>query len=454
MSTATLACQSKGGSALHMDQYGGGRLPFLCVGGEGVHQHMVSSSEGRTIDVIDASGGYASACLGANHPIIRERLPEALKQGYSTDEVEHDTRDRMLEYLFGAEGLWIKQFPYPEYHVAGRNSGSEGVELALRLAVETRFDYRNQRIHKQHRDRHVVLAYEGAWHGWTSGLIPLLNRRHYRVGLISNSSGTYEGVTVMHIPFGSPERLQDCFEAHGRQILAVVLEPIQGDAGILSPPAGYLRQVRELCDEYESLLIADEVLTFSKTGQYFAMSDGGVPVQTDISVIGKSLGMGVVSTSLVVARTGLKVRPSGAVSTSDLRPFTCEIIRGGIEFLEKADLVSRAAERGRKLREVLENQLVSAYPSVYSEVRGQGFMNGVELSEAAAPHVRALRLDLLHAGVYIEVMAGAGKRTGGQRYVFPTLRVAPPLVISDSDLRSLVECMIAGTHNFLSRHLW
>lgn len=86
------------------------------------------------------------------------------------------------------------------------------------------------------------------------------------------------------------------------------MEPIQGDAGIIIPPEGYLRHLSGLCQSNETLLVADEVLTFAKTGKYFAMNDKEGHIPTDITVIGKSLGMGVLSTSMVIARKDLTIR--------------------------------------------------------------------------------------------------------------------------------------------------
>jgi ornithine--oxo-acid transaminase len=354
----------------------------------------------------------------------------------------------MLNDLFGPQGLWSDHFPFGEYHVAGRNSGSEGVELALRLAAEVRFDYRQQCRTHRHADKDTIVAFEGAWHGWTAGLIPLLNRKHYRVGLGESTTATY-GLRVKHLPFGHPELLEQFFRDHGKNVLAVLVEPIQGDAGILLPPGGFLRRLRELSDLYDALLVADEVLTFAKTGRYFAMADANGPVPTDITIIGKSLGMGCLSTSMVIARRCLQVRPSGAVCTSDLRPPVCELIRLGTELLEREGLVRRTAERGDYLRRLLKTRLLDRFPSVFSEVRGQGFLNGIELTEVAARAARNLRIHLLEAGAYVELMAGAGRRGGGLRFQFPTLRIAPPLVISDDELDELVNRLEWGTRTFV-----
>ncbi|MBN1203852.1 MAG: aminotransferase class III-fold pyridoxal phosphate-dependent enzyme [Myxococcaceae bacterium] len=440
------------GVGLQMDHYGGGRLPFACVEARGLVQKMTAlegPEAGRVFEVIDVSGGYASACLGAGHPYIQKALYEALERcGYVTDEVGSLERSRMLEELFGPHGLWADRFPGSAYHVSGRNSGSEGMELALRLALEHGFDRRRMAPRAGREGRRTVLAFEGAWHGWTGGVVSLLNRRHYRVGLPEYPSDGANSLRVVFLPFGEPELIERFFTEQGSQLAAVIVEPIQGDAGILVPPRGYLRRLATLCGEHEALLIADEVLTFAKSGRFFAMTDEEGPIPTDITVIGKSLGMGVQSTSMVIARRELSVRPSGAVSTSDLRPLTCAITRAGLGYIVREGLLERSAALGEELRDRLRREVVEAFPKLFQEVRGLGYMNGVELSEQAAEGLPKLRRHLLEAGVYVEFMAGAGRRSHGLRYSYPAMRIAPPLIADHADLREVVERIRRGAQAF------
>lgn len=438
-------------AALHMDQYGGGRLPYVCLGANGVELQMWDLARSREVTVVDASGGYGTACLGANHPSLENMLKTGLQQGYVTDELYSSAREQMLSYLFGLEGLWADHFPFGRYHVSGRNSGSEGVELAIRLAAEARFNYRKIEKSSRYGEKDIVLAFEGAWHGWTSGLVPLLNRRHFRLGLVEDSLGPF-GLNMQHIPFGNVDRLQSFFRANGRRILAILVEPIQGDAGIISPPRGYLSQLRQLADEHDAILIADEVLTFAKTGRYFAMVEDQVPIRTDITVIGKSLGFGIVSVSFVIARSDLRARTAGAICTSDLRPFTCSLVSKGMEYLQTNGLIASSSSRGKALKEKLEIDLIRRFPTVFREVRGCGFLIGLELTGMAAPLVEELRRELIESGVYVEVMAGAGRRTDQSRYIYPTLRIAPPLAISNKNLDTMARSLVIGTKKFVERY--
>ncbi|MFC4465247.1 aminotransferase class III-fold pyridoxal phosphate-dependent enzyme [Streptomyces xiangluensis] len=440
------------GRELHMHHYGATSLPFACVGASGLVQKFVElegQDAGRTFDVLDASGGYGSACLGAGSAVVGQALQRAVTEvGYSTDEVVSGERAALLVRLFGDGGLWTHAFPTGQYHVSGRNSGSEGMELAIRLALESRFDRRRLRPASGREGRDRILAFEGAWHGWTSGLVPLLNRRHYRIGLPEFvETGPY-GVQVDHIPFGDLDAARRYFAENGSRLLAVIVEPIQGDAGIQVPPDGYLRQLADTARESGALVVADEVLTFAKTGQFFAMADTAGPVPTDITVIGKSLGMGALSTAMVIARKGLTSRASGTISTSDLRPLTCAVIRDGLEHIVAGGLLEQSAVIGGVLRERLEAELVQAFPDVYREVRGRALMQGIELTESAAAHLPVLREHIIRSGVYVEFMAGAGRRSCGLRYVYPTMRIAPPLVTEHSHVEQIVGSLAEGTRRF------
>jgi acetylornithine/N-succinyldiaminopimelate aminotransferase len=437
---------------VQFDHYGADPLPFGCTGASGIIQHFVEltgSEAGRSFDVLDASGGYGSACLGAGSEVIAEALAAAVRDvGYVTDEIASSERSLLLERLFGAGGLFADRFPATDYRVSGRNSGSEGMELALRLVLESRFDRRRLRAVPGAEQRDIVLAFEGAWHGWSGGLLPLINRRHYRIGLPTIAPKTDAeqfGFRTEHIPFGDLDAAREWFERNGDRALAVVVEPVQGDAGILVPEQGYLRELAALAKRSGALLVADEVLTFAKTGRFFAMTDDEGPIPTDITVIGKSLGMGALSTSMVIARRELGVRPTGAVATSDLRPLTCAVIRAGLEHIVAEGLVERSADVGAQLGRLLRDGVVAEFPDLYREARGVGLIHGIELTEHAAARIGELRTCMIRAGVYAEFMSGAGRRSRGLRYVYPTMRVAPPLVVSTEDVETIVARLAAGS---------
>jgi acetylornithine/N-succinyldiaminopimelate aminotransferase len=429
------------GGRIHMDHYGGNRLPFALLSAHGIEQQFVRLNDTRNpenLTVLDGSGGYASACLGAGHPVILQALASQQPHvGYATDELGSLERARFLCAYFGADGIWADRFPASRYHVSGRSSGSEGMELAIRLVLENNWDYGKLAPRKGQENRRKILAFEGAWHGWTPGVQSLLNRRHYRLGL---PDALLEGQQAIHthfLPFGEKDLLNEFFTCHGDRLAAVFVEPIQGDAGILLPPPGYLRKLAQLCHRHGALLIADEVLTFAKTGQFFAMNDDDGIIPTDITVVGKGLGLGVTPVSLVIARRELTIRPTGAVSTCDLRPLACSLMHAGMNYVIQEGLLEHARILGADLREQLQ-EVVSEFPHLFTEVRGQGFLNGIELTERSANQLSRLRKLLIENGVYTEFMAGAGRRSHGLRYVFPALRLTPPLIANSADLGQIV----------------
>lgn len=437
---------------IHIDHYGGNRLPYVCVSASGLYQQFVrleGSDAGSELRVIDASGGYASACLGAGHPEIVKAVVSSLQtDGYVTDEIASKVRSELLLSLFEEGGHWHDRFPASKYHVSGRSSGSEGIELALRLALESRWDAGRMCWHNERRQRRTIVAFEGAWHGWTSACVSLLNRPYFRRGLVNSADADPDGVQIAFLPFGETAIIEDFFKANQDSVLAVLVEPIQGDAGIVVPPLGYLRRLAELCRIHETLLIADEVLTFAKSGDFFALQDD-VPISPDITVIGKSLGFGVAPISMVIARRDLTIRPIGGVATSDLRPFVCGIMKAGIEYLVKQRLLERSRALGAFLAEQL-SALVQAFPKVFTHARGRGFLHGLVLTKAATPFARDLRLSILEHGALIELMSGAGIRSHGLPFSYPAIRVAPPLIADEDDLRVIIKSMWAGVQGFVN----
>ena len=292
-SSASQSCidLAKRALSIHLDHYGDKRLPYISISATGLHQQFVRLGGPDAVSplhVLDASGGYASACLGAGHPAICKAVIDSLQNdGYVTDEIASLVRSELLTSLFDEGGLWYDRFPASKYRVSGRSSGSEGIELALRLALESHWDHRRMSWYNDRRQRRIILAFEGAWHGWTTGAVSLLNRKYFRRGIVDGPSGDVDTVQFMFLPFGEATILEEFFKDNKDKVLAVLVEPIQGDAGIVFPPQGFLRRLADLCRAHETLLITDEVLTFAKTGQFFALNDDG-SVDSDITVVGKA----------------------------------------------------------------------------------------------------------------------------------------------------------------------
>ncbi len=222
------------------------------------------------------------------------------------------------------------------------------------------------------------------------------------------------------VPYGDAEALADAVDD---TTVAVLLEPIQGEAGVVIPPAGYLRAVRELCDERRVLFVADEIQAgLGRTGTTFATEAGGVEpdgVPPDVLVLGKALGGGIVPVSAVVSRHDvLEVLGSGTHgSTFGGNPLACAVGRAVVALLETGEYQERARTLGARLRTGLE----ALRHRGISDVRVIGLWAGVDIDPALGTG-RAVCDELAARGVLVKDTHGS------------TIRLAPPLVISEADL--------------------
>ena len=124
-------------------------------------------------------------------------------------------------------------------------------------------------------------------------------------------------------------------------------------------------------------------------------------------------------------------------------------MRSGIQYLAEQGLIERTGPLGEELRARLRRDVVEAFPELFQEVRGLGYMNGIELTERAAGGLSKLRTRLLESGIFVEFMAGAGRRSQGLRYLFPAMRIAPPLIAGEEDLKEIVARIQQGTRRFM-----
>ncbi len=278
------------------------------------------------------------------------------------------------------------------------NSGAEANEGAIKLARLT-------------TGRPGIIAMQGAFHGKTLGALSATGRDYYKTPfqpLVPHFA---------HVPFGDAAALD---AAIGPDVGAVMLEPIQGEAGVIVPPPGYLRRVREICDRRGVLLIADEIQTgLGRTGRMFCVEhDEVVP---DIMTLAKALGVGVVPIGAFIARPHLwdKLRrdPYLHSSTFGGNPLACRDALATLDVLVEERLPSRAEPLGARFRERLEEIRVR-HAGVVTQVRGRGLMLGVEFT---------------HRDYALMASAEAARRGVITFYTLnnPTvIRIAPPLVIT------------------------
>ena len=281
------------------------------------------------------------------------------------------------------------------------NTGAEAVETAIKAA--RRWGYRRKGIPDGKAE---IIVCDNNFHGRTTTIVGFSSEPAYRDGFGPFTPG------FISVPYGDLDALAAAITPN---TCAFLVEPIQCEAGILIPPAGYLAGARALCRRHNVLLLADEIQTgFARTGVRFACDHEGI--EPDLYVLGKALSGGFYPVSAVAAkREVLEVfEPGSHGSTFGGNPLACAVARTALQVLEDEHLAERAAEHGAWLLDALRTV---RHPQI-REVRGRGLMIGVELTGPARPFCEALaRRGLLCKETHDRV-----------------IRLAPPLVITRDDL--------------------
>ena len=249
------------------------------------------------------------------------------------------------------------------------NSGTEAVEGAMKLAV---------RAFEGQRDRFVYA--ENSLHGKTFGALQITGREKYR-GFVPRFPAW------PMVPFGDASAIEAALTGpEGKRIAGVVLEPVQGEGGVIVPPAGYLREVERLCRQHGVLLILDEIQTgIGRTGWFFRCASEGVT--PDVLCIAKSLGGGVATIGATITRSDLQKKAYGSVdqclvhtSTFGGRARSCAVAMEALQVAVDEDFAGRAQRLGRWLRAELE-AVRAKHPRSIKSIRGDGLMLGVEFHD-------------------------------------------------------------------------
>ena len=327
---------------------------------------IITDSDGRKF--IDCLGGYGMFCLGHRHPKVVEAVKGALDSIPMCGEILFnrpmaDLAERLAEITPG--NLQYSFFV---------NSGTEAVEGALKIA-------------RLATGRKKYIAAKNAFHGKTYGSLTATGRDLFRKPfepLLQNFT---------HVEFGNIEALEAAIDT---ETAAFILEPIQGEGGIIVPPDGYLAAVRALCDKYGVLMIADEVQTgIGRTGKWFGVDHEGVT--PDIMALAKALGGGIMPIGSFTATpevwAGLIESPFLHTSTFGGNQMACVAGLATLKVIEEEDLLNRGALAGAYLKKGLE-EVQKDYPLVIKDVRGRGMMLGIELTkEGAGGMLMSLMID-------------------------------------------------------------
>jgi ornithine--oxo-acid transaminase len=375
-------------------------LPVVIAEGDGA---WVTDVDGRRY--LDFLAGYSALNFGHRHPVLIAAAHAQLDRVTLTSRAF--VHDQFAEFCHSLADLCAKDMVLP------MNTGAEAVETAIKVA--RKWGYRVKGVPD---GQATIVVAENNFHGRTTTIVSFSTDPDAK-----NDYGPYTpGFRV--VPYGDAAALA---EAVDDTTVAVLLEPIQGEAGVLVPPPGYLAAVRDLCTERNVLFIADEIQSgLGRTGRTFAVEHEGVV--PDMYVLGKALGGGIVPVSAVAANRDILgvLRPGEHGSTFGGNPLACAVGIEVVRLLESGEYQKRSAALGERLHEGL-NALVGR--GVVA-VRGRGLWAGVDIDPA-----------LMNGREACERLAERGvlaKDTHGS-----TIRLAPPLVISEQDLTQALAALAA-----------
>lgn len=379
----------------------------------GQHAALEWSGQGSILrdvlgrEYIDCLGGYGIFSCGINHPRIVKAVSDQLQR------MALNSQELLEPWRAGLACLLADITPGDLACSFFINNGTDAIEGALKLA-------------RLHTGRNTFLATLGGFHGKSMGSLSLMGKSTFREPF---AGGLQD---VRFAPFGDAQALEGEFvKAHavGTPFAAFVVEPIQGEAGGVVPPADYLRRARELCTKYGTLLIADEVQTgLGRTGALWGVDHGGIA--PDIMCLGKALGGGVMPLSAFISTPEIWERliPNPIIHSTTFggNPLACAAGIAAINVTLEEDLPAQAANKGEMLLREF-GQLRQRYPQVLADVHGKGLLIGLEFpSDSIGYRVAAglFRRGVLVAGTYSKAR---------------TIRIEPALNIESSLLEDVVD---------------
>ncbi|MDQ2680607.1 MAG: ornithine--oxo-acid transaminase [Candidatus Eremiobacteraeota bacterium] len=346
---------------------------------------------------LDCISAYSAVNQGHCHPRIQAALiAQAKKVSLVSRAMRNDRLPPFLKKLTALTGFDV---------ALPMNTGAEAVETAIKLARRWAYDVKGVA-----EDRAEIIVFNNNFHGRTTSIISASSEPAYKRGF-----GPFTPGFVL-VPFGDYDALA---KAVNENTAAILIEPIQGEGGVIVPPDGYLKRAWGLCKEHRVLFIADEIQTgFARTGEMFACDHEGI--KPDIMVVGKALGGGYYPVSAALASKALMdlFQPGDHGSTFGGNPLACAVASVALDVIVDEKLASRARYSGAKIMQALRG----LNSPLIKEVRGRGLLIGVELTIPA----RRLSEALLARGV-------AAKDTHDM-----VLRLAPPLVIDDAEIDFLL----------------
>jgi ornithine--oxo-acid transaminase len=363
-------------------------LPIVISKAEGV---WVESPEGNRY--MDMLSSYSALNQGHRHPKIIQALKDQADKVTLTSRAFHN--DQL--------GFWYEKICQltNKNMVLPMNTGAEAVETALKAARRWGYDVKGIPDNQAE-----IIACVGNFHGRTMGAVSLSSDPEYKRGFGPLLSG------IKLVPYGDIEALKAAITPN---TAAFLVEPIQGEAGIVIPPHGFLTRASHLCKENNVLFIADEIQTgIARTGKMFASDwEDVIP---DVYILGKALGGGVFPISCIAANSDILgvFNPGSHGSTFGGNPLACAVSIAALEVIEEENLAQKSLELGNYFLD----ELKKIENPVIKEIRGKGLFIGVELTEPARPYCEKLKEEGLLCKETHDLV----------------IRFAPPLIIKKEEL--------------------
>jgi len=371
-------------------------LDVVLTRGEGPY---VWDLDGRRY--LDCLSAYSAVNQGHCHPKILAALTEQARRLTLTSRAfRNDQLGPFYEELCALTN---------SHKALPMNSGAEAVETALKVARKWAYQVKGVP-----RDRAEIIVCAGNFHGRTLSIVGFSTDPGSREGFGPFTPG------FRIVPFGDADALE---RAIGPHTAAFLVEPIQGEAGVIIPPAGYLARARDLCTEHNVILILDEIQTgLGRTGKLLAEEHEGI--EADLTLVGKALSGGFYPISAVLSNSEVLgvLKPGEHGSTFGGNPLACAVARAALRVLVEEGMIENAARQGERLK----TALAGVGSGAVREVRGRGLMIAVELwPEAGSARARCERL--MERGLLC-------KETHEH-----TIRIAPPLIVSDAETDWIAE---------------
>jgi acetylornithine aminotransferase len=359
---------------------------------------------------LDALAGIAVCGLGHAHPAVTSAISEqASKLVHTSNLYQIENQQLLADELCHLSGM---------DRVFFSNSGAEANEAAIKIA---RMYGNSQGISSP-----SIIVMENSFHGRTMATLSATGNRNVQAGFEPLVQG------FIRAPFNNIEAIEN-IAGNSSNIVAIMVEPIQGESGIVVPDTDYLNKLRNICNQNNWLLILDEIQTgMGRTGKWFAYQHNDI--LPDIVTLAKSLGNGVpVGACIANNKAANVMKPGSHGSTFGGNPLACAAGLAVIKTIIQENLVERAANMGG----LLQDKLRSALDGVtgVAEIRGQGLMIGIELEKPC----KQLMAEALQQGLLISVQS---------EYV---IRLLPPLTISEEQIETLTDTLSSLVISFLQR---